>query len=99
MSVETRYKYFVGILMFKCFYNLVPDNIVNRFTLVCNTHSYDTRSAYMNDYVRPIPKTEIFKRSLLYFGPSLWNTIPQDIRNCTSIQNLKFLFKRHLLQS
>ena len=33
----------------------------------------------MNDYVRPIPKTEIFKWSLLYFGPSLWNTIPQDI--------------------
>ena len=28
MPVETRYKYFVGILMFKCFYNLVPDNIV-----------------------------------------------------------------------
>ena len=99
MSVETRYKYFVGILMFKCFYNLVPDNIVNRFTLVRNSHTYDTRSAYLNDYVRPIPKTEIFKRSLLYFGPSLWNTIPQDIRNCTSVKNFKFLFKRHLLQS
>ena len=48
--------------MFKCFYNLVPDNIVNKFTLVRNTHTYDTRSAYMNGYVSPIPKLKFLNR-------------------------------------
>ena len=81
MPIISRYKYFIGIFMFKCFNNLIPSNITSMFSLVRDTHHHNTRSATCsnNNFNAPIPRTEILKRCLLYHGPVLWNSIPSDI--------------------
>ena len=53
----------------------------------------------MNNIALPLPKTEFFKRSLLYSGPILWNSLPTDIRNCTCLSNFKSCFKNYLLNN
>ena len=81
MPIISRYKYFIGIFMFKCFNNLIPSNITSIFSLVRDTHHHNTRSASNNNFNAPIPHTKILKRCLLYYGPVLWNSIPSDIRD------------------
>ena len=66
MNLNQSYRYFVGILMNKCFYRIVPPNITDRFIMVQNLHQYSTRGAVSNNFTLPIPKYEVLKRSLLY---------------------------------
>ena len=66
MNLNQRYRYFVGILMYKCFYRTVPPNITDRFIMVQNLHQYSTRGAVNNNFTVPIPKYEVLNHSLLY---------------------------------
>ena len=90
MDLKQRYRYFVGILMYKCFYRTVPPNITDRYILVQNLHQYSTRDAVNNNFTLPIPKNEVLKRSLFYNGPIIWNDIPLNVRLYQDI----FIFQR-----
>ena len=37
----------------------------------------------------PIPRTELFKRSVYYYGATLWNSLPSEVRLCDNIENFK----------
>ena len=39
-----------------------------------------TRAALAPTIHLPIPRTEIFKKSVFYYGATLWNQLPQDTR-------------------
>ena len=97
MNLNQRYRYFVGILMYKCFYRTVPPNITDRYILVQNLHQYSTRGAVNNNFTLPIPKYEVLKRSLLYNGPIIWNDIPLNVRLYQDIFIIKRLYKDLIL--
>ena len=37
----------------------------------------------------PIPKTEMLKKSVYYYGATLWNALPSSIRLCDNIDTFK----------
>ena len=41
----------------------------------------------------PVSRTELSKRSAFYYGSTLWNALPPDIRSCTNMDKYKNMFE------
>ena len=87
--------------MYKCINgSLLPTcTLQNEFNFTHEIHNHNTRKSCMSNNALPLPKTEFFKRSLLYSGPILWNSLPTDIQNCTCLSNFRSCFKNYLLNN
>ena len=60
-------------------------------------HNYPTRH---RDQLRPPHhRLTIFTHSVSYLGPVIWNTIPLQIQNSTSLNIFKNSLKRHILNT
>ena len=97
MDIETRYNYYVGILMYKYVNGFITENLCNQFTLVNQSHLHNTRASSSNDICLPLPHTELLKRNLTYSGPALWNSLPLCLRNSCNIISFKRSLKTFLL--
>ena len=97
MTISKCYEYFIGILMFKCYHSVLSPNLSCSFTLVHELHNHNTCNAISNNFVLPTPRTNGFKRCLLYMRPKIWNNIPSFIKECDSILSFKNMYKHHLL--
>ena len=79
--------------MYKCLNGLAPPYLSSLFHYV----NSNTRSSSNNDLSVPRPHTEIFKRSLAYAGPKLWNKIPLSIREVSNMSAFKHHMRRFIL--
>lgn len=89
------HKCFVLLSIFK-FMKVFPGN--NLFNYVDSP--YATRGANLN-LECPQFRTVLFKHSLFYFGPHLWNSLPVNIKNVHNVSYLQFKrkIKEHFIQS
>ena len=72
--------------MYKEVHDMVPQNIKDLFQLRADTvPDTSLRSVSNQNFYIPKPNTSLFKNSLSYSGPIIWNTIPSDIKNSSSI--------------
>ena len=95
-NVCERRDYFLCVLMFKCIHGMAPQYLCNDVTMQFDVHGYDTRSAEnMNLYV-PRPYKEIYKRSFLYKGSSLWNNLPRNLKETDSLEKFKYRYRQIL---
>ena len=94
MKIETRHKYFVGILMYKYANDLLPSSLSSNFSLSKSVHNHYTRSAEHNNLTIPLVHTDILNRNLYFIGPKCWNSIPCNIRNVSSLYHFKYLYKK-----
>ena len=76
--------------MYKCVNNPNENPLSKYFTFSKSIHNYKTRKALNEDLAIPKPRTEQFKRSLIFSGPIIWNKINLETRKL----NL-FYFKKH----
>ena len=68
-----------------------------RFRVSTSTSDNDT-STFIDSGRFSYPKVKSFgKKSFAYRGCSLWNGLPQDIRNIKSLNKFKSSVKAHLL--
>ena len=58
-------------------------------TMYVDMNEYDTRSAENKDLYLPRCSREIYKRSFLYKGSSLWNQLPSCLKESISIIDFK----------
>ena len=63
----------------------------------------DNMSAYRlrnmeNKLSLPQPQTDYLKRSFLYSGAHLWNNLPLDLRQTSSLTDFKSKLSRHSLK-
>ena len=72
---------FLCVKMFKCIYGLAPHYLIIDVTMHVDVHGYDTRTAQNMDLYIPRCTKEIYKRSILYKGSSLWNNLPHGSKN------------------
>ena len=79
-TIRERRDYFLCVLMFKCIHGLAPHYLSNDVTMHVDIHGYDTRSAENTDLYIPRCAKEIYKRSFLYKGSSLWNKLPPWVK-------------------
>ena len=48
-----------------------------------------------NKLTIPLPRTNYLRNSFSYSGAVLWNSLPQNVRQAESLNNLKTLLKKH----
>jgi hypothetical protein len=96
-SFEKRLNYNIAILMYKATHDLLPHHIDNNFTMIKDIMNREPREKNkMNLYV-PKPNCELFKKSLMYKGPKIWNELPIELKQASSLHAFKEVYKRTIL--
>ena len=83
-----------SILMYKTLHGVIPDYLRSRFVYRDNVSAYRLRNTE-NKLVLPQPRTDYLKRSFLYSGAQLWNNLPVDLRQASSLTHFKSKLSRH----
>ena len=67
--------------IFKISKSLTPDYLNEMFHLrPLNNTIQSFRSSTAINYVLPMPHKELFKQSLIYSGPLIWNNLPENLK-------------------
>ena len=86
-----------SILMYKTLHGMTLDYLRSRFVYRDNARAYRLRNTE-NKLVLPQPRTDYLKRSFLYSGAQLWNNLPVDLRQASSLTDFKSKLSRHSLK-
>jgi len=99
LSFSDRCKYHTSILIYKTLNNMAPSYMTDIISFSKNDN-YSLRSVKHNDLVlKKKPKTQFFKDSFCYYSISIWNKIPCNIRNFSSIQLFKSQYRNYLFNN
>lgn len=85
----------IMLFIYKSKKKILPSLFNDYFTLVSNTHTFNTRSS--NKYAVPFARTTCRYNCLKATGPRLWNSLPMEISNENSIFRFRSKIKRFLL--
>ncbi len=78
--------------MFKCLNGQTPTFSEEKFTFVIQGLS--TRAEASRKQVIHQPNVQVFKQCFTYQEPRLWNHLPDNLKNCGSVDIFKFMYKR-----
>ena len=84
LNLPQQLAYNQGIFMHKVFNNNSPNYLAQLF-IGHQSHYTNSRN---NLYV-PRPRLDLFKTSRSFAGASLWNSLPQNIKSCSSLPCFK----------
>ena len=74
--------------MFKFLNGQASTFLQEKFTVVVITYPLPRKSqSFLNRMLK------VFKQFFTYQGPRLWNNLPDDLKNCGSIDTFKFMYK------
>ena len=74
--------------MYKVANGLVPQYICDLFTRRSEVaHGTSLRSITNQNFAIPKPKLTLYKESISYSGPVIWNNIPNDIRYLANVSS------------
>ena len=97
MNINQRFTYFLGILVYKCLNNLAPDSLSSNLKYVSDSQPYFTRTAINKCLRTPKPDLSIMKHSFQYSGPFLWNTLPTNVTQSTTLISFKRSLKQYVM--
>ena len=66
---------------------------IKRGIIILSTPLRETRNNIAPTIYLPVPKTELFKKSVYYYGATLWNALSPEIRLCDNIEEFKKFIK------
>ena len=103
LPINARIDFKICVMVFKCLSKNAPNYLIK--VLKPKLNNRPGLRSNENGKLLDIPYTrcKIFAdRSFSVYGPKLWNSLPSDIRNCTSLSNFRkqlktFLFTREFL--
>ena len=87
----------IGTKIYSNVQNITPDYLRSRFVYRDNISGYRLRNTE-NKLVLPQPRTDYLKGSFLYSGAHLWNNLPLDLRQASSLTDFKSRLSRHSLK-
>ena len=85
LKIQDVYKLNIGLYMYDTFDATIPNR----------PHSYNTRNR--NELLPDRARLTITQNSINVAGPSLWNTIPEQIKASPSRNSFKYQYKTYLL--
>ena len=94
LKIQERIIYKTATLVYKCIYDLAPSYLSD---LIDIQHGRQFRFA--NQMKLPVarPRTSIVaKSSFSVRGPTIWNELPLDVKNCDTLDTFKRKLKTHL---
>ena len=80
--------------MYKTLHGVTPDYLRSRFVYRDNISAYRLRNTE-NKLVLPQLRTDYLKRSFLYSRAHLWNDLPLDLRQASSLTDFKSKLSHH----
>ena len=99
INVCQRRDYFTAITVYKSLAGLQPSYITDLFTLSRDIATRKTRSCCTNKLFLPKANKSSFKCSLQYAGATIWNNLPDIIRNIDTLNVFKHTLKQFLTSS
>ena len=94
------YQLHISSFAFECLHDIAPAQFKDFFRPIPSIHSYNTRGATRGDFFLVRKNTLQYGiRSISYNGVRIWNNIPSEIRNSTSVTSFRKKFKNSLLES
>ena len=97
LQIQDIFKYQLGNFMYKYSNQLLPDIFHDYFSLNSNVHNYPTRN-YACIHI-PKSNTLSYSKSVLFSGATLWNSLPNTLKFCSSFRTFTKCFKSHLLSN
>ncbi len=93
LSLQQRRDIHKCILVYKCRMGLAPQYLCDMFIANNNNHSNNTRNA--TQLRATITRTAYYYRSFTASGLNLWNSLPNHIKECTSLSSFKQSLHNH----
>ncbi len=94
MNFKERHDYYMSVLVFKCVNGTAPFYLCDVLTPAASIHTRVNRSTSDNLLYIPYVNCELFKQSVEYRAPALWNSLPSHLRKAPSVDDFKKLYKR-----
>ena len=85
------------IFMFQYYHNLLPKAVDNYFTVIYSKHNYNTRLASESTYYIDQVRTNYGKFNLHFSGPSIWNSLDEELKSLSLRLFKQNLTKQFLL--
>ena len=92
-TIRQRRDYFLSVLMFKHIHGLAPHYLCNDVTMIADVHDYNTRSSENRNLYEPKCNKELCKRSFAYQGSTLWNDLPDEVKESGSLEGFKLNYR------
>ena len=89
--------FYTAKFMFSYHNHLLPPSFQNLFVTSHQIHNYNTRNA--SSYRSYACNTNVKQFTVLFQGPKIWNSLPDDIKNTESYNCFRIGMFNHLLQS
>ena len=89
--------YKVALIVYKSIHSLTPQYISCLFSPVQQSRLFITAQG-LTTHLLKIPYTNLKKgeQNISFFGPTLWNSLPLDVRSCPSVESFKRNLKTYL---
>ena len=96
LPIKQRIDYKICLLTYKTLTNQQPTYLYN--SLSFPSHSVSTRSSDSLVLSIPYVRSSLGKRDFSVIGPRLWNSLPPDTRNSSSLPIFRSRLKTHLFK-
>ena len=96
LSVTNKIEHDICIFMYKLLHSLLPDWLFS-FSIVGEINNRSTRQ--FHDLYVTRTKTDIGGSSISVKGPKLWNDIPRNVKDSTSLTVFKERLKNYFLEN
>ena len=95
LKLDDMYTYQLGIFMHKVKHFQLPQHMSSMFLRTENIHKHKLRN--QNAYYIQQIRTNTRKSTIHFSGPTIWNTLPANLRKVVCIRQFKKKFKQLLL--
>ena len=95
LSVKNLIRFDRCVMVYKIVNKQCPESLWNMFQQRCSISHYNTRN--YRDLHIPNLNLEFTKKGFHYSGIKVWNDIPVNIRELSSLHLFKIHLKRHLM--
>ena len=88
------YQLYISSFVFECHNDIAPSNFRDFFRPISSIHSHNTRGATHGGFFLVKKNTLLYLiRSICCNGVRIWNNIPYEVRNSTSVKGFRKNFK------
>ena len=86
-----------SVMMFKAINGLTPPYLTDSIVRAIEAHDRNTRLANSYDVHVPSHNSEILKRSFVYNGSVLWNSLRHEVKLADNVNDFKRMYKDMML--
>lgn len=89
LPLQLQFQYNACILMYKIYSEDVPTYLQSFFCRGPNRYG-------STKYIVPLPRIDLYKTGLAFWGSSVWNSLPEPCKTACSLKQFKRTIRQHL---